>query len=289
MADRSLEMIIAILGILKAGGAYLPIDPEYPEERIRYMIENSNTGLCLTQTNLLDRVNFVGEIIDLQDQTLYAGDDFDLEVINKPEDLVYIIYTSGSTGNPKGVMIEHRGLVNYVTWASKVYVQGQDCDFPLYSSLSFDLTVTSIYVPLITGNKVVIYGAEEKELLISKIIKDDQVQVIKLTPAHLQIIKELDVSSSQVKRFIVGGEELTQELAKEIYHKFDQKIELYNEYGPTETVVGCMIHRYDLKKDTRVSVPIGVPADNVQIYLLNQYQQPVAVGIPVKSIFPVME
>ncbi len=280
MADRSLEMIIAILGILKARGAYLPIDPEYPEERIRYMIENSNTGLCLTQTNLLDRVNFVGEIIDLQDQTLYAGDDFDLEVINKPEDLVYIIYTSGSTGNPKGVMIEHRGLVNYVTWASKVYVQGEDCDFPLYSSLSFDLTVTSIYVPLITGNKVVIYGAEEKELLISKIIKDDQVQIIKLTPAHLQIIKEMDITSSKIKRFIVGGEELTRELVNEIYHKFDQKIEIYNEYGPTETVVGCMIHRYDVENDIRVSIPIGVPADNVQIYLLDQYQQPVAVGIP---------
>ncbi len=280
MIERSLEMIIGILAILKAGGAYLPIDPEYPKERIEYMIEDSKLNILLTQKCLRDKVNSTGEVIEIEDDSIYTGDKFNLENIVNSDNLAYIIYTSGSTGKPKGVMIEHRGLVNYITWAKKMYLQGEKCDFPLYSSLSFDLTVTSIYTPLTSGNKIIIYGNDDDELLISKVVREGRVQVIKLTPAHLQIIKDMELSDSKIKRLIVGGEELKTELAREIYLRFNKDIEIYNEYGPTETVVGCMIYRFDFEKDNRTSVPIGKPADNVQIYILDHNRKPVAVGIP---------
>ncbi|MCK4258408.1 MAG: amino acid adenylation domain-containing protein [Halanaerobiales bacterium] len=277
MVDRSLEMLIGILGILKAGGAYLPIDPDYPENRIKYILDDSDVEIVLSQKNLMNQLSFTGELIDINDGELYKGISTDLEVINGPKDLAYIIYTSGSTGNPKGVMVEHRGVINYITWASKMYLDEERCDFPLYSSLSFDLTVTSIYVPLLSGNTIVVQ--DDKELLISKIIKEDRVQIIKLTPAHLKVIKEIEVSNTNLKRMIVGGEALTVELAADIHHKFAGKVEIYNEYGPTETVVGCMIHKFDPDQDTNITVPIGTPADNVQIYLLDQKHHLVAEGV----------
>ncbi|MCK4257388.1 MAG: amino acid adenylation domain-containing protein [Halanaerobiales bacterium] len=286
MVDRSFEMIIGILSVLKAGGAYVPIDPEYPMSRIQFMLEDCNakfllnkSELLMTKSPLCEEVYFLGNIITLDDQKHYTGDDSNLENINQSDDLAYVIYTSGSTGKPKGVMIQHRGLTNYICWGQKVYIQGEKCDFPLYSSLSFDLTVTSIYLPLTTGNKLLIYGKEDKELLITKIIKENKVQIIKLTPAHLEIIRNLDVSDSKIKRMIVGGEELKRELALDIYEKFNGSIEIYNEYGPTETVVGCMIYKFDPQNDQRISVAIGVPADNVQIYILDNNLNPTSQGV----------
>lgn len=279
MADRSVEMVVGLLGILKAGGAYLPIDPEYPVERIRYILTNSQVNLLLTQSHYLESISFEGELIDLEDQQYYVGEQENLECLNTPNDLAYVIYTSGSTGQPKGVLIHHQGLVNYVTWASKVYLHGEKWNFPLYSSLSFDLTVTSIYLPLITGNQIIIYGNDEKEILIAKIIKEDQVQIIKLTPAHLQLIKEMDLDKSHIQAFIVGGEELKTELASQIHRKYHGNVKIYNEYGPTETVVGCMIYQYNPVQDQGRTVPIGVPADNVQIYLLDEDRRPVATGV----------
>ncbi len=279
MMERSIEMVIGVLAVLKAGGAYLPIDAGYPNARIEYILEDSNTKILLTQEKCLKEFGFTGEAILLEELDLSGYEEENLVVSTNPVDRAYVIYTSGSTGQPKGVMIEHRGLVNYVSWARKVYLQGEILDFPLYSSPAFDLTVTSIYIPLLSGSKIVIYGNEDHELLISKIVQDNKVQIIKLTPAHLQILKNLDIKDSNLKRMIVGGEELKRDLAAEIYEKFNGNIEIYNEYGPTETVVGCMIYKFDYEKDHGVSVPIGKPADNVQIYLLDERLKPVATGI----------
>jgi non-ribosomal peptide synthetase component F len=118
MVECSLEMVIGIMGILKAGGAYLPIDPEYPEERIRFMLEDSNTAFLLTQSHLQAKRRFDQTVIDLDNEGIYCGESTNLEVINQPRDLAYVIYTSGSTGNPKGVMIKHYSVVNRLpcTW-----------------------------------------------------------------------------------------------------------------------------------------------------------------------------
>ena len=159
-------------------------------------------------------------------------------------------------------------------------MRGDKISFALYSSISFDLTVTSTFTPLISGNKIVIYRSDNNDIVIRKIFKDKKVELVKLTPAHLQLIKDLDNKSSTIKRLILGGEDLKTELSREIHNSFGGNIEIYNEYGPTETVVGCMIHKFNYEKDTEISVPIGKPADNVQIYLLDKYLNSVSFGTP---------
>ncbi|RKZ83180.1 MAG: non-ribosomal peptide synthetase, partial [Candidatus Parabeggiatoa sp. nov. 1] len=197
-----------------------------------------------------------------------------------PSHLVYVIYTSGSTGKPKGVMIHHRALLNYVWWAKKQYVTEQIRHFPLFSSLSFDLTVTSLYTPLISGGTIVMYPEDVTAhgLAILDVIKDNAVDIVKLTPSHLALLKEIDLRDSRIKTFILGGEDLKCDLAKAIHNRFDGKITIYNEYGPTEATVGCMIYQFDPNRDVARSVPIGTAADNVQLYILNLHLQPVSIG-----------
>ncbi|HLP46745.1 MAG TPA: amino acid adenylation domain-containing protein, partial [Candidatus Kapabacteria bacterium] len=267
MMERSVEMIISILGILKAGGAYLPIDPGYPKERIDYMLKDSKVKIIINSEFL----------INAPQAPLHHHSSFN----NHHSNLAYIIYTSGSTGKPKGVMVHHYGLVNYIYWAAKQYVKNESINFPFYSSISFDLTVTSIFTPLITGNSVVIYAARDKELLIDKIIADNRIGIIKLTPAHLKLIREMKIpaETTTVKRLIVGGEKFDVSLAQDIYNLFDGRVEIYNEYGPTEAVVGCMIQQFDPGNETCESVPIGIPIDNMRISLLDKYLKPVPAGV----------
>ncbi|HLP47743.1 MAG TPA: amino acid adenylation domain-containing protein, partial [Candidatus Kapabacteria bacterium] len=281
--ERSVEMIIGIFGILKSSGAYLPIEPEYPKERIDFMLKDSGAKLLITTND-----------IESEKVRSWKGEKYYIEVLScssypltflplclqNPSNLAYVIYTSGSTGWPKGVIVEHRGVMNYIKWAERFYLQGKSFDFAFYSSLAFDLTVTSIYVPLISGNKIVVYPNDEKEFVISKILREDRVQVIKLTPTHLKMVMNMfpgDVKN--IKKLIVGGEDLAVELACEIHRLFKGNIEIYNEYGPTETTVGCMIHKFDPSADCRQSVPIGVPITNTNIYILDYYQCPIVAGV----------
>ncbi len=285
MQKRSLDLVISILAILKAGGAYLPIDPNYPDARKKFILEDSKAKILLLQKDLVDEENDLLQIESLKviifvdDQSIYSGDSSNLEIINNPKDLIYMIYTSGTTGQPKGVMIEHQGAVNYIWWATKNYVRNERVKFPLYTSISFDLTVTSIFTPLITGNTIVVYGEEDKELLIEKIIRENQVEVIKLTPSHLKVIRDQKIEQSNIRRFIVGGEELETRLARDISEKFGGNIEIYNEYGPTETVVGCMLYKFNPENDKGKSVSIGTPANNTKIYILDKDQKVVPIGV----------
>nr|WP_231505345.1 non-ribosomal peptide synthetase [Paenibacillus massiliensis] len=287
LVERSLEMVIGIIAALKAGATYVPIDPEYPDERIRYILQDSGASLLLTQSHLREEkpelATFEGKLVSLDDAQAYSDVSDNPNVSLMPHDLAYIIYTSGTTGLPKGAMITHQGLVNYIWWAKKVYVGEDSLDFPLYSSISFDLTVTSVFTPLITGNTIRIYAGEDKGLLIQQIVEDNQVDIIKLTPTHLSLIKDMTWAAagrSRIRKLIVGGENLSTHLASSITELFGGDIQIFNEYGPTETVVGCMIYRYDPVRDTRESVPIGVPADNVSIYLLDAQGHPVPIGVP---------
>ncbi|WP_243649493.1 amino acid adenylation domain-containing protein [Baia soyae] len=277
-ADHSLHLPVAILGILKTGAAYVPIDVQTASGRMEEILRDSGASALLTNREVLKDVGFMGTVINFQDEQWYTGDSSNLQVTCSPNDLVYMIYTSGSTGKPKGVMIEHRGLVNYVWWAQKMYVKEIDDSFALYSSLAFDLTVTSIFTPLIGGNQIRVYPENDENFVLYDILEDNQVSIIKLTPAHLSLLQEKTFPHSTVKRLIVGGEELKGSLAQSIQDVFHGQIEILNEYGPTETVVGCMIHRFDPSTDTDAAVPIGIPADNVQIYLLDERLKPVPKG-----------
>ncbi|OYD09093.1 non-ribosomal peptide synthetase [Paludifilum halophilum] len=278
LARHSPDMVAAILAVIKAGGAYVPIDPEYPDERIQFILEDSRTSVLLTNLPLPADVSFSGDVIRFDDPGVYTGDSSTLELINQPADLVYMIYTSGSTGLPKGTQIEHQGLVNYIWWARTSYVKGTDDAFALYSSIAFDLTVTSIFTPLISGVKVVVYAEDGESFVLRKILNDKKATVVKLTPAHLSLLSEEELKDATVRRFIVGGDDLKTSLARKIDRASGGRMEVFNEYGPTETVVGCMIHRFNREQDTRSSVSLGFPIQNVQIYLLDPQWQPVPAG-----------
>ncbi|MCK4762555.1 MAG: amino acid adenylation domain-containing protein [Candidatus Aminicenantes bacterium] len=287
LCDRSIEAVLCILAVLKAGGAYLPIDPAYPLDRKRYIIENSGLKILLIEkvleqqesellTGSGDIKNILIDYLTLDEEKTgrdYEKPDFD------SDSPAYVIYTSGTTGNPKGTLLRHRNVINYIWWGAGFYVGGEKTTFPLYTSLSFDLTVTSIFIPLVTGNTIVIYRDSKDGLLIERVVKENKVDICKLTPSHLKIIKELKGEVPKIRSFIVGGEELKTSTAREIDDYFGGKINIYNEYGPTETAVGCMIHRYDRNKDHDGGVPIGKPSNNVGIYILDKNKRPLPLGI----------
>ncbi|OLQ57027.1 non-ribosomal peptide synthetase [Bacillus licheniformis] len=281
ISEHSIELVVGILAVLKAGGAYVPIDPDYPKHRIQYIVEDSQADIILTESHLRKQLDMAGTMIFIDDESSYHEDGSDLEPISSTKDMAYVIYTSGSTGKPKGVAIEHQGLTNYIWWARRVYVKGEKTNFPLYSSIAFDLTVTSIFTPLITGNAIVVYGGENKVALLDSIVHDSRVDIIKLTPAHLQLLKEMNIPlECTIRKFIVGGDNLSTRLARNISGQFGGRIEIFNEYGPTETVVGCMIHSFDQQNDRQESVPIGAAADNMNIYVLDKSMKPVPIGVP---------
>jgi amino acid adenylation domain-containing protein/non-ribosomal peptide synthase protein (TIGR01720 family) len=287
LCERSIEAVVSILGILKAGGAYLPIDPAYPQDKKNYIVENSGLEVLVTARELegqagelyrdnRDTKHIVVDYHALEQET--ADREFKPPALNG-ENLAYVIYTSGTTGNPKGTLLRHRNVINYVCWGAGFYVKGEKVSFPLYTSLSFDLTVTSIFIPLISGNTIVIYRESQAGLLIERVVEDNRVDIVKLTPSHLKVVKELKCKESRIKSFIVGGEELKTDTAREIDDYFQGKVKIYNEYGPTETAVGCMIHQYDRERDRGVGVPIGKPSANVKIYILDKNRQPLPIGI----------
>ncbi|WP_367865336.1 amino acid adenylation domain-containing protein [Pedobacter sp. WC2423] len=284
---RSPEMIICMLAVLKAGGCYLPLDTGIQQERLKSIIHDSECALLLSDTanderieNLkLENGNKEGIVIE-EGVTLYRIETSgNAAVLN---DLAYIIYTSGSTGTPKGVMIGHQQLLNYIRWAANQYVDQTAGNFPLFTSSAFDLTVTSIFTPLITGNTIVIYDELSPFLALEKVINENKVQVVKLTPSHLSLLSDQQIIvpvAGSIRRFIVGGEQLSSALATEIHRKFQGKVEIYNEYGPTETTVGSMIHLFS-PDESASSVPIGLPIANTKIYLLDEYLNPVPQGMP---------
>ena len=287
--DHRIEAVVALLGVLKAGGAYVPIDSSYPLDRISFMLADTEAPVILTQARLYERLpdhikkdeNRRIILLDgkARDES-EGGKPSPATTRPRPENLAYVIYTSGSTGTPKGVMVTHQGLINYIWWARKKYASEGSLSFPLFSSLSFDLTVTSIFVPLTTGGQIVVYPDEgAKGLRVLEVVEENAVDIIKLTPSHLSLIKEMGLGASRIKQFIVGGEDFKRDLANVISESYDHEVVIYNEYGPTETVVACMIHRFDPHTDTEPSVSIGVPSDNARIYVLDDNLNPVPVGV----------
>ncbi|MEL7313687.1 MAG: amino acid adenylation domain-containing protein, partial [Cyanobacteria bacterium J06559_3] len=276
---RSPEMVVSIWGALKAGGTYVPIEPTHPFERIAHILQDTQVQWVLTQAALRDRLTDILVNGDGDRPQIIPLDHLNLQQqpSNNPpnpptiDQLAYLLYTSGSTGQPKGVAVEHRGLANYVQWAQQQYVRRRSLAFPLFSPLAFDLTVTSIYVPLLSGGQVVIYpeGDEAIDLSLQRIFQEDTVDVIKLTPSHLALVQGMSIGS-RVKTLILGGEDLKTTLAEAIAAASDHPLEIYNEYGPTEATVGCMIHKFEPSPDAPSSVSIGKPAAGSEIYLLDE-------------------
>lgn len=276
ISTHSIELVETIFAVLKTGAVYVPIDPSYPKERIEYILKDLSASFLYTD-NSDEYSGYSGTIIYEKDINL-SGSSTEYNNKSKPQELAYIIYTSGSTGKPKGVMVEHAGLVNYVTWAGRQYLKGEEELFAFYSSISFDLTITSIFAPLICGKTIDIYPDSGNEFVLYRIFRKNTSTVIKMTPSHLSLIKNLDNTNSSIKRIIVGGENLSVKLALEASESFAHSVEIINEYGPTETVVGCMIHRFNYNLDKVNSVPIGKPTANVEVFLLDRDNHIVPIG-----------
>jgi tyrocidine synthetase-3 len=279
---HSPETLVALLGVLKAGAAYVPFEPAHPRSQLEFMLEDAGITFILTERRSLEGLSGIGVetlCLDAEWGVVSGESDASPAAAATPGDLAYVIYTSGSTGQPKGVKIQHGALLNYVSWAAEVYGFGEGLAVPLYSSLSFDLTVTSIYPPLISGDRIIVYRQEGRESPLADILAENRVELVKLTPSHLSLIKDQDNRGSRVRRLIVGGEALETELARRVLQSFGGLVEIYNEYGPTEATVGCMLHRFDPERDRRALVPVGRPAANARLYVLDTKLRPVAENV----------
>ncbi|ARV58862.1 hypothetical protein BZZ01_09635 [Nostocales cyanobacterium HT-58-2] len=283
--ERSLEMVIGLLGILKAGGAYVPLDARYPLERLAFMLEDSQVPVLLTQQHLVEELpTYWTHLVCLDTDWAVIAQATQNNPINRaiPENLAYVIYTSGSTGNPKGTLINHRGLINYLTWCLQGYSVEVGQGTPVHSSICFDLTITGLFTPLLVGRQVQLLPEDVNgENLCAALRKGQNFSLVKITPAHLQLLN-LQLSPQEIlnstRALIIGGENL---LAANLsfWQEFSPNTTLVNEYGPTETVVGCCVYQVPANSSKVGSVPIGRPIANTQIYILDSHLQLVPIGV----------
>jgi len=271
--SHSYDLVAIILGILKCGAIFLPIAQDNPVERSKYILLESDAKLLISENHEIICENQ----IDYKQINVSTYDNY-FESISSPDELAYILYTSGSTGNPKGVMVTNSNLYNYASWAGQEYMSTSDI-FAFYSSISFDLTITSIFAPLLSGNSIDVYDGKGSNFVLHDVINKDRITVIKMTPSHLTTVIDWIGKMSNLKTVILGGENLMVELTKGLKRKLPF-VDIYNEYGPTEATVGCTVHKYDEMNDYSHTVPIGSPIDNTFVLLLNHDKNIVPDGIP---------
>ncbi len=284
--ERSVELVVALLGVLKAGAAYLPIDPSYPTERIQWLLADAGTAVCLTHSSLAVHLPAGSQstalFLDQSDYILSLLSSKNVQTPLQPDNLAYLIYTSGSTGQPKGAMITHGGLANYLDWALETYPV-QPGGAPVHSSIGFDLTVTSLFLPLLAGQPVqLLPEGDTGQLLSQALTAPGGFGLVKITPAHLLLLNQLvpaDQAAQASQSFVIGGEQLTAEQLT-FWRTHAPQTRLFNEYGPTETVVGCCVYEVVPDETLNGAVPIGQPIAHTQLYVLDEAMQPVPPGEP---------
>ena len=276
--ERSIEMVVGLLGILKAGGAYLPLDPDTPAARLSYMLEDAGVTALVTRQGIGTQ-----QRIDTSWEQILQGESIAPLPLSDPEHLAYVIYTSGSTGRPKGVMVSHRGVVNYLSWARSAYPSSGSGRVPINTSVSFDATVTSLLLPLMSGGSLWLLMQDGQELLnLGKALcAGEKLALIKLTPTQLQELQQACgplLGAAAVDAMVIGGEALTGAHV-EPWREQAPGIRLINEYGPTETVVGCVVHEVNQESAREGAIPIGRPIANTKVYVLDEQMEPVPVGV----------
>jgi amino acid adenylation domain-containing protein/non-ribosomal peptide synthase protein (TIGR01720 family) len=278
-AERSLDLVTGVLGVLKAGAAYVPLDPGYPQERLAWMLQDSGAAMLLTQERLVARLPETAAPIlrlDADRALLERESPSSPSGGGEPEDLAYVIYTSGSTGRPKGVMVPHRGLSNYLDFALETYAAPGAAGSLLHTSISFDLSVTSLFVPLLSGQRLVLVPEAEEgsEALAAALPGHADLAFVKLTPSHARMLGHQLLPGSLAGRsrsLVVGGEAL---LAEDLtaWREGAPQTMIYNEYGPTEAVVGCSLYAVPAGQVERGALPIGRPIPGARIYLLDRLE-----------------
>ena len=287
--ERSVEMVVGLLGILKAGGAYVPLDPDYPAERLAFMLQDAKATLLLTQEQLLAKLppDHGARVIclDRERNTIAAESDVCPEVEVRPDGLAYVIYTSGSTGKPKGAMNTHRGICNRLFWMQDAYRIDANDRVMQKTPFSFDVSVWEFFWPLMTGAAIVMArprGHQDSQYMAG-LIAEQAVTTMHFVPPMLAVFLEergLAESCRSLRQVICSGEALPYELQERFFEVFaDNRVKLHNLYGPTEAAVDVTYWECQRGGAGNV-VPIGRPIANTQIYLLDPNGQPVPVGVP---------
>ena len=286
---RSIEMVIGLLAILKAGGAYLPISPDYPLERIRYMLQDSGAKLLLTQGALVNDLQLGVELLDLEDERHYTGKAENLPPLSGARDLAYVIYTSGSTGKPKGVMIEHRSIVNRIHWMQQKYPLTAESTLLQKTPFTFDVSVWELFWWSFVGAKVCMLAPEgEKDpAVMIQAIMEQHVTTVHFVPSMLSVFLDYVEKRAAVgklaslKQVFASGEALNL-LQVNTFNRLlyaANGTELYNLYGPTEAAVD--VSYFDCSPKVALkTVPIGRPINNIRLYILDKNRNLLPVGIP---------
>ena len=277
--ERSLEMVIGLLGILKAAGAYVPLDATYPEERLNVMMEDAQVKLVLTQQKLLRRLPKNGSQAICLDSDWRAiaqrtQENPFWEV--SPDSTAYAIYTSGSTGKPKGVQILHRGVVNFLnSMREQPAITEQDLLLAV-TTISFDIAGLELYLPLTVGARVVLASRKiaSDGARLSELINRSEPTVMQATPATCRMLMDAGWQGSEKLKILCGGEALRRDLADRLLERAHS---VWNLYGPTETTIWSTVHRVEAGNG---SISIGRPIANTQIYVLDSHYQPVPIGLP---------
>jgi amino acid adenylation domain-containing protein len=267
--ERSVEMVLGILGVLKAGGAYLPMDPLYPAERLGFMLEDAQVSVVLSQEKIQRQWPAGTKVVDVE--KVDGEEAGNLELLSKPEQLAYVIYTSGSTGRPKGVALEHRSLNAFAHWARGVY-GGEELDGVLAgTSICFDLSVFELLVPLCWGGKIILAA---NVLELPELGAAGEVRLINTVPSAAAELVRMKAIPSTVEVINLAGEPLRQSLADQLYGLGTVK-KVYDLYGPTEdTVYSTCALRQAGGRET-----IGRPLANKQTYIVDEQMEPVPVGV----------
>ncbi len=281
--ERSFEMVVGLLAVLKAGGCYVPLDPGYPSERLAYMVADSGISLVLAQERTRGRLPEAAglEVLALDAPPAAAAEAGVRPRLRAlPDNLAYVLYTSGSTGRPKGVAVSHRSVVSYLAACLELY-PGNGSGSVVHSSLSFDLTVTSLLSPWLRGEKMeLLPEGPGGEVLAEALEHRTDLSLVKLTPAHLELLARRlspQAAARCARGFVIGGEELPAETLLDWRQRAPQTL-LFNEYGPTEATVGCCVHRVG-ERTGAGRVPIGRPIRGARVQILSPQLHPVPIQV----------
>lgn len=284
MIPRSIEMIVSIIAVLKSGAAYLPIDIDYPKNRINYMINESKACLLLSEENLVNDIEFNGETIFIGNCNFHNENCANLDSINTSDDLAYVIYTSGTTNMPKGVMIEHKSLHNFIISMKENYDSKFDEKDRCLSLTNyvFDVSVCEIFTPLLNGSSLVLYSEKNYDIhKLCEAISEDGITFTYIPPVLLNdLADELKKVKDKLKlnKMLVGVEAI-KDTTLDKFLKINPQIEIVNGYGPTESSICATMFRFRNYESRSKSVPIGKPLKNTKIYIVDNNLNPQPIGI----------
>ena len=281
LAERSMEMIVGLLAIMKAGGAYVPFDPDYPQERINYMIGDSGVMLMLVQKHLADKAMSVEQQVMLDEEYSYDKDRSNLSNVNQPGDIIYIMYTSGTTGAPKGVLVTHRNVTALIQGTGEIQITEHDRVLQL-SSYAFDGSTFDIYNALLHGAALVLVPKETMGEIaqITDLIKRERITVSFMTTALFNLFVDCDLSSlNNMRAILFGGEQASVPHVRRALASLGEG-RLFHLYGPTECTVYAVCWKIGGINPEAVTIPIGSPISNTKVYIVDQYRQLQPMGTP---------